>query len=78
MQVQGQRVNPAEIYRDTSVSQGTRSHGPVEQGGFIETIVFDESGRVNNSNHKYKLQTGREYTPEEFFTKSLLSDRGEI
>ena len=78
LQVQEQRVNPAEIYRDTSVSQGTRSHGPVEQGGFIETVVFDESGRVTNSNHKYKLQTGKEYNPKEFFTKLLQPDRGEI
>ena len=78
LQVQEQRVNPTEIYRDTSVSQGTRSHGPVEQGGFIETVVFDESGRVTNSNHKYKLQTGKEYNPKEFFTKLLQPDRGEI
>ena len=78
LQVQEQIVNPAEIYMDTSVSQGTRSHGPVEQGAFIETVVFDESGRVINSNHRYKLQTGREYNPKEFFTKLLQPDGREV
>ena len=61
-----------------SINQSTRSHGPVEQGGFIETQTYDNSGRLENIDYKYKLQTGIEYEPKNFFINFLLPDRGQV
>ena len=70
------RINAEKYIIQEPVSQGTRSHGPVEQGGFIETQMYDNSGRLENINYKYKLQTGLEYEPKNFFINLLLPDRG--
>ena len=58
------RINPDKYIVQESVTQGTRSHGPVEQGGFIQTQTYDNSGKLENITYKYKLQTGVEYEPE--------------
>ena len=38
--------------------------------------MYDNSGRLENINYKYKLQTGLEYEPKNFFINLLLPDRG--
>ena len=72
------RLNPEKYIVQEEVSQGTRSHGPVETGGFIETQVHDKSGNLENIDYKYRLQTGREYQPKNFFISLLLPDRGQV
>ena len=68
------RINPEKYIIQEQVSQGTRSHGPVEPGGFIEEHAFDNQGKLQGSDYKYRLQSGREYHPLEFFTKLLLPE----
>ena len=72
------RINPQKYMIQEPVSQGTRSHGPVEQGGFIETQVHDSSGNLESIDFKYRLQTGNEYQPKNFFINLLLPDRGQV
>ena len=72
------RINPEKYMIQEQVSQGTRSHGPVETGGFIETQVHDKSGNLESIDYKYRLQTGREYQPKNFFISLLLPDRGQV
>ena len=59
-------------------SASTRSQGPVEQGGTVETVIFDESGRITGIDYKYRLMNKQEYDVKDFFTKLLLPDRGEL
>ena len=72
------RLNPEKYIVQEQVSQGTRSHGPVEPGGFIETQIHDKSGNLDSIDYKYRLQTGREYQPKNFFISLLLPDRGQV
>ena len=72
------RINPEKYMIQEQVSQGTRSHGPVETGGFIETQIHDSSGNLESIDYKYRLQTGKEYQPKNFFISLLLPDRGQI
>ena len=72
------RINAEKYLVQESISQSTRSHGSVEQGGFIETQTYNNSGRIGNIDYKYKLQTGMEYEPKNFFINLLLPDRGQV
>jgi len=72
------RINAEKYLVQESISQSTGSHDPVEQGGFIETQVHDKSGNIESIDYKYRLQTGKEYQPKNFFISLLLPDRGQV
>ena len=72
------RIQAEKYMVHEPISQSTRSHGPVEQGGFIETQTYDNLGRLENIDYKYKLQTGSEYALKNFFINLLLPDRGQV